>query len=179
MSRPTHLLKHEHRVIEQSLRALDGICLRLRAGEHVPVEVLLVILEFFRDFAGGFHHAREEELLFPALELLGIRGEDGVLGLIRGEHEVEQELIAELELAIGQHDKGNPASAARFIAAATRFREHLIRHMEQEDAVLFKLAEDMMNETAKTRLTLALMDGAREYARYEPLAASLEKNWAM
>ena len=34
MSRPTHTLKHEHRVIEKALRALEGIGMRLELNEN-------------------------------------------------------------------------------------------------------------------------------------------------
>lgn len=179
MSRPTHLLKHEHRVIEQALRAVAGICLRLRAGEDVPPEVLSEVLDFLRNFAGRFHHGREETLLFPELDRLGIRDQGGVLGIIRGEHLVEQRLMNELESAIVEHGKGSPRATAEFIEAATRLTDHLIRHMEEEDQVLFALAEEMMAEEAKTNLNQALLNGSADYARYEMVAARLERRWTV
>jgi Uncharacterized conserved protein len=46
MSRPTQILRHEHRVIEQALRALDGMCLNMKMGGNVPPEALYQILDF-------------------------------------------------------------------------------------------------------------------------------------
>jgi hypothetical protein len=34
MSRPTHLLRHEHRIIEQAIRALEGMCIRMQTGNR-------------------------------------------------------------------------------------------------------------------------------------------------
>ena len=49
MSRPTHLLRHEHRVIEQAMRALEGMCIRMMAGSDVPDEELSKLLDFIRN----------------------------------------------------------------------------------------------------------------------------------
>ena len=48
MSRPTHLLRHEHRVIEQAMRALEGMCFRIRAGDDPPGAELSKMLDFIR-----------------------------------------------------------------------------------------------------------------------------------
>src|SRR5262249_51591136 len=100
MSRPTHILRHEHRVIEQALRALDGICLKLKSGVNVPAEALCQILDFIQNFADRFHHAREVTYLFPALDQNGFQREGGAIGFLTREHDLERLLTAELELAI-------------------------------------------------------------------------------
>ena len=50
MSAPFHVLKHEHRVIEKVLRALEGVCFRLKAQEDVPVIDILQLLDFISGF---------------------------------------------------------------------------------------------------------------------------------
>ena len=63
MSRPTHLLKREHRVIEQAMRALEGMCLRMRTGGDAPNEELSKLLDFIRNHADRFHLKFAEEML--------------------------------------------------------------------------------------------------------------------
>lgn len=184
MSRPTHILRHEHRVIERSLRALDGMCLYLKSGRDVPPEALYQLLDFIQNFADRFHHAREEAYLFPALSQNGIQKEGGALGFLLSEHEIERLLMAELELAIGEYRCGDSAAVARFVESANQYREHLVRHMREEDAILFRLAEEVLDETVKTSIIKSFVQEEAQgsdgvVAKYERLAQELEKHWAV
>jgi hemerythrin-like domain-containing protein len=182
MSRPTHLLRHEHRVIEQAMRALDGICLRMRAGGSVPGEELSKLLDFIRNFADGFHHAKEERHLFPALEQIGIGDENGPLAYLRNQHETERRLLSELGRAVEEY-RDDPASAEKLVSAALQFKDHLIGHMQQEDAILFRLAEEMLDDQIKDSLIQSFAGKNAEAQditqRYEQLAEELEKAWAV
>jgi hemerythrin-like domain-containing protein len=179
MARPTHILKHEHRVIEQGLRALDGICLKLKTGDRVPAAALSQLLDFIQNFAIRFHHVREEAHLFPALRKVGIRDEGGALEFLRDEHQLEQRLLAELEFVIDEYGNGDEAAGRNFIQAATAFRDHLANHMQQEDAVLFNLAEELLDEPAKLALLHAFNNDQEGHARYEEMATILEREWAV
>ena len=182
MSRPTHLLRHEHRVIEQAMRALVGMCLRMRAGSSVPGEELSKLLDFIRNFADGFHHAKEEAHLFPALEQIGIEGENGPLAFLRSEHRTERRLLSELARAVEEY-RCDPASCEKFVSAALEFKDHLIGHMQHEDAILFRLAEEMLDDQIKDSLIHAFFGEDAEAQemtqRYEHLAEELEKAWAV
>ena len=180
MSRPTHILKHEHRVIERALRALDGMRMHPNSGGSVPPEALCQILDFIQNFADRFHHAREETYLFPALGNNGFQKESGALGFLTGEHETERLL----ELAIGEYRHGDSTAVDRFVEAAHLYREHMVGHMREEDAILFRLAEEVLDEAVKASLTQSFgreeaQDRDGTVARYERLAQELEKNWAV
>ncbi|MBI1760280.1 MAG: hemerythrin domain-containing protein [Acidobacteria bacterium] len=184
MSRPTHQLRHEHRVIEKVLRALDGICWRLENATPVPVPALRQTLDFLRHYADRLHHAKEEQHLFPLLEQSGIEDEHGALGFLRQEHTTERELLSELELALDEYQAGDPHASARFALAARQFSQHLLHHIQQEDALLFRLAEALLDEPDKEELTWSLLHaqgqvGAHEAQHYEQTAEALEKAWTI
>jgi len=171
-------------VIEQALRALDGICLNLKSGVNVPPEALSQILDFIQNFADRFHHTREETYLFPALGHNGFQMDGGALGFLTGEHETERMLTAELELAIGEYLHGDSPAVDRFVEAASLYREHMVDHMQEEDAILFPLVEEVLDETVKATLTQSFAQEEAQsndgmVARYERLAQELEKNWAV
>lgn len=182
MSRPTHLLKHQHRVIEQAMRALEGMCIRIRAGESVPDEEMSKLLFFIRDYADGFHHAKEEAHLFPVLIQAGIKDENGPLTFLRHEHETERRLLSELVQAVAEYQR-DPKSGEKFVAAALQFKDHLINHMQQEDAILFLLAEEMLEDQVKDSLIRALATEDNESQKmiqgYEKLAGELEQAWTV
>lgn len=182
MSRPTYPLKHEHRVIEQAMRALEGICLRMVAGEHPPDAELSKALDFILTFVDQHHHGKEEQYLFPALERIGVRNENGPLAFLREEHKMERKLLEELQLAVADYRR-NPAAKERFISAAHRFKDHLIEHMQQEDAILFRMAEEILDAGAKDSLAQTFAEvnanAAELVLHYEKLATELERTWAV
>jgi hemerythrin-like domain-containing protein len=182
MSRPTHQLRHEHRVIEQAMRALEGMCFIMQAGGSVPEGELSKLLNFIRNFADGFHHAKEETYLFPALEQAGIRDENGPLAFLRNEHETERILLSDLASAVNEY-RYDPTSSGKIVFTALQFKDHLIEHMEQEDAILFRLAEEMLDNGIKDSLThsFAIENAEKRFIanRYEMLAEELEKAWTV
>lgn len=184
MSRPTHFLRHEHRVIGQAVRALEGICLKLQSGEEVPPETLAQLLDFIWTYADQYHHGREEALLFPALEQQSVTAAGSSLGFLSYEHELERRLLMRLSEDIEAYREGRAKSRENVIAAAASYRDHLIRHLEGEDSILFRLAEEILDDETKDALSRSLAQpgeglSAGDVARYEELAAELERAWAM
>lgn len=184
MSRPFHILKHEHRIIERSLRALDGVCVRIEVGNRIPGDALLAIVDFITAFADRYHHRKEEMYLFPALERRGITREGGPLGAMEHEHQVERELIADLEQAIGLYKEGDVEAAQRFVEAARSFVGMLVGHIEKEDSILFRIGDEVLDDEEKAALVVSFKEtdsalGNRTLQDYERLASELEDKWAL
>jgi hemerythrin-like domain-containing protein len=179
-----HILKHEHRIIERVLRALEGVCYRLSFKETIPTEPLIEIVHFISEFVDGYHHAKEEAHLFPALQRQGIVRDGGPLGLIEHEHGVERDLIDELKIAIEGLKEVNEVSRKVFIERAHRYIKHLTNHMQQEDAILFRLAEELLDSSEAESLTKGFRQAEKEFGegavkQYEEVAANLEERWAV
>lgn len=184
MSGPFHVLKHEHRMIEQVVRALEGVCLRLEGDLNVPAEALSEISDFMTSFADGYHHKKEETLLFPALERCGITREGGALGAIEREHELERKLVGQFRLAIAEYKASDAQAISRFVEAARSFARMLIGHIEAEDSMLFRLGDEVLEEEDKAALmesfkTFEANNGLRPLAEYERKASELENEWAL
>lgn len=184
MARPTHTLKHEHRIIEQVLRGLEGICLRLELGEAVPLEAFIHTLDFVQIYADRFHHEKEEMHLFPALQQNGMQDEGGPLGFLKHEHHVERQLLIDLGVAVTDYRNGDSEAKHRIVENARNYSRHLLSHMRREDSILFLLAEEILDEPTKTAINYAFAKaehglGEKSVEHYEELAAQLEKDWAV
>lgn len=184
MSRPTHTLKHEHRIIEQALRGLEGICTRLELGEEVPLEAFNHLLDFVQIYADRFHHEKEELYLFPALQESGMQAEGGPLDFLKQEHHTERQLAIDLGVAITDFRHGQEQAKHRIVEIARNYSRHLLSHIRREDAILFMLAEEMLDEPAKTSLNYAFAKaensfGDKSVEHYEQMATDLEKAWAV
>jgi hemerythrin-like domain-containing protein len=183
MSRPFHILKHEHRIIERVLRALDGVCMRLEGREKVPAAVLQEIVRFITTFADRYHHGKEETFLFPALERRGIARE-GPLAVMEYEHQVERELISDLVQAIDMYKEGSIDAAQDFIVASRTYLQLLVGHIEKEDNILFRIGDEVLDDAEKRALAESFKEtdaalGDLSLEDYELLATSLEEKWAV
>jgi hemerythrin-like domain-containing protein len=184
MPRPTHLLKHEHRVIEQAMRALEGLCVRLELNEEIPVKALIQIFDFFQIYADRFHHEKEEMFLFPALRKAGIENENGPLSFLAEEHLTERNLLAELGAAITEYRQHSENAHLQIIELARNYSQHLLGHLLREDGILFTLAEEILDEATKTEIHQVFIEsesalGTYSVSYYEKLACELEESWSV
>jgi len=179
----THNLKHEHRVIERALRALDGMCAKIDSGETVPAESISELFEFLSTFGHLYHHGKEEKYLFPALLREGVAPRGGATDALAREHDQERSLISELGRAVDSYVEGNAGSRASFVKIARQYVNLMVEHFQKEDRALFRLANDFLDDAAKEDLgrkfreaEVELGSGSRQ--RYEQMAANLESRWA-
>jgi hemerythrin-like domain-containing protein len=179
----TYNLKHEHRVIERALRALDGMCVRIEAGDTVPSESIAELFQFLSNFGDRFHHGKEEKYLFPALLREGVAPRGGATDALAREHDLERRLIGELGRAVDSYAQGNTESRAAFVKTARQYVELMVEHFQKEDRALFRLADDFLDEPAKEDLARKFLEAEAELGpgsrqAYEHLAAELENKWA-
>lgn len=183
MMHPLRTLKHDHRVIERALRALEGVCVRLQWGQQVPPEVLSQLVDFISEFADRYHHGKEETYLFPVLQRHRITRDGGALAVIEHEHRIESELTAEMHRAIDGYIDVDPEASQLFVEAARRYTEHLLGHIDKEDAILLRLADEILDEEDKTSLMEGFGKAEAElgvgaYEKFERIASELEHSWA-
>ena len=179
----THTLKHEHRVIERALRALDGMCARLEAGQAVPHQSITELFEFLSTFGDRYHHGKEEKFLFPALLREGIAMRGGATDVLRREHELERRLIAELGRTVDSYSPQKAESRAPLAKAGREYVDLMVEHFQKEDRALFRLANEFLDESVKEDLSRKFNEAEAELGlssrqKYEQLATELETRWA-
>ena len=138
--RATQLLREEHELILRGLRVLMALADRAARGVEVPAKAVSEALEFFTQFADTHHHHKEEQILFPALEEAGLPSEGGPVGVMLHEHVLGRELIAALRAAAPQAD-GDAAGRTRFADTARAYTALLSGHIDKENHVLFRMAD--------------------------------------
>ncbi len=163
---------------------MEGMSTRIALGEEIPAESLSRLMDFISGFADRFHHRKEEEILFPALRSQGIGEDGGALEVMHRQHEVERDLIGELRLVVEALGNGNEAASQLFVDDARRFTDLLTTHIELEDSVLFRLADEVLEEEDKKSILEAFRRAAEELGlaaleKYEKAASDLEQTWAL
>lgn len=106
-------------------------------------------LHFHAEFNDKLHHAREEALLFPALEAGGLSPGTGPTAMLRAEHERCRFWRSRIEQALTADDR------ARLQAATFGFLEFERQHILKENQILFPLARQLLRPTAVAMLQSA------------------------
>lgn len=60
MPTPVEILRHQHRIIEKVLIAIEGPSGKIEQGEAVAPDALSQVIAFIREFADGCHHQRRK-----------------------------------------------------------------------------------------------------------------------
>ncbi|MBK6688447.1 MAG: hemerythrin domain-containing protein [Deltaproteobacteria bacterium] len=162
-------LRAEHVLIERVVGSLQTW-----AGARVRGEADAsdgpAFLRFFRLYAGRYHHAREEQLLFPALIEHGeVPADRGPIPALLHDHRAMAELLDALALALD-----DPEVLARH---ADAYGRALLHHVDAENGVLFPECEARLGRSGAPDLpdrkpdpeeAAAQEEGARLAERHPP-----------
>lgn len=149
----TQQLKDEHQGVLLSLSILEKINLKLKKGEKVDSKHLEQLLEFIRVFVDKCHHGKEEDLLFPAMEKVGIPNEGGPIGMMLEEHNLGRNYVKNFAQAVEDFKKGDPKAGKKIIQNTSGYIALLKDHIDKEDNILYMIADaHLSNKTQKDLL---------------------------
>lgn len=151
----TEELKKEHEAIKLMLGILDEMSARLEAGESLNPEHLDGVVEFIQVFADKCHHAKEEDILFPAMERAGIQRERGPIGVMLYEHGEGRKFVQGMKAAVERYKSGDEAAAGAIAANARKYTELLMDHIHKEDNILYPMADNRLSPEDGERLAEA------------------------
>jgi hemerythrin-like domain-containing protein len=156
----TDILMQEHRIIEQALAGLEGMAALAERERRLDGGHARQVVAFIRGYADKRHHAKEEDLLFVAMEAMGFSRQAGPLAVMLHEHEVGRALVGRMANAIEQASAGQPEALAAFADSAKQFASLLRGHIQKEDNILYPMADDALSPETQERLVT-------EFARAE------------
>ncbi len=138
----TQVLRREHEIICDALRLLDTAATRLQQGTPGAAEASRRLLEFFRSFADENHHGKEEGILFPALATVGLGPDGGPVAMMLSEHDEGRQLLRSCGEALASLD--DRTTRQRFGEAARRYISLLSQHIDKENEILFRMADQLL-----------------------------------
>jgi hemerythrin-like domain-containing protein len=141
MTHPVDELYDEHRLIERMLSELEQ---RLAAQTALPCDFVETALDFFRTFADGLHHHKEEKALFPALESAGVPSDGGPVAVMLYEHTLGRQCLATIRECLPAARGGSASAEADIRRAAGDYIDLLRRHIWKEDNILFMIARNRL-----------------------------------
>ena len=138
---PTDVLSQEHRIIEARLTALELEIARISSGAPFELRFFEEALDFFRNFADGCHHAKEENLLFPRMSQRGVPQNGGPIGVMLAEHEQGRGYLRAVRENLEAAAAGSEAARAAVFQNAGDYIDMLRHHIFKEDNILFRMGK--------------------------------------
>jgi len=147
----TQQLKDEHEAVSIMLRILEKVCEKSETAGSIDKKHFEGILEFLKVFVDKCHHGKEEELLFPALEDAGIP-KYGPISVMLHEHEISRVYVRAMSQSYSAYMTGDRSSSKDIIENAHGYIALLKSHIENENNILFVIADNRLSEQKQDEL---------------------------
>ena len=141
--KPSQILSDEHKNILFMLDILKKQNISLQNGNKPSPDDLTKIVNFLRYYADKYHHAKEEDILFPKYESVGVPAQ-GPIGVMLDEHVIGRQHIEGMLKAIEEMKAGHNSQNS-FIIHANQYSSLLQGHIFKEDNILYPMGDEKMN----------------------------------
>ena len=145
MQKAIEVLMNEHRLIEQALGSLETYAVEVRAGLAPARQIVGEYASFFRGFADGCHHGKEEDVLFRRLLERGFPRQSGPLAVMYHEHELGRAHVGALSGIAERPGSVQTPEVEALLASADAFVPLLRQHILKEDRILYPMALDVLS----------------------------------
>ena len=175
----TQVLVDEHQLILRMIGLLEKNAPETMAGRYLNWQFYLDGIDFIRNYADRFHHAKEEDVLFTALVDNGMPKENSPVAAMLLEHDQGRGYVRSMDAAVQEAQAGR-TDACRLIAANALAYAALLRdHIDKEDTILYPLAERVIPETMRAAIQEGYQAAAAQVAdgfggHYEAVVAKYE-----
>jgi hemerythrin-like domain-containing protein len=178
MTTPIEKLKAEHQIILRGIGLLEDGADRLERGDIVAPEFFTLAIDFIRNYADKYHHAKEEDILFIRMGEHGFTSNSGPIAVMLYEHEKGRLYISNLAQATDQFASKNGGPTLDIIQNARNYAELLRQHIHKEDMVLYPMAENILGAEGVNSMQPAFQKVEEEQkgveAKYIDLLKKLE-----
>ncbi len=172
------ILMEEHRLIERVMKILTV------AAEQIEVdyETFEKIIDFIRNYADKFHHAKEEGELFPLIENKGIPKNGGPIGMMLHEHDQGRNYVKSMEDSLIKYKEGDKSQSNVISRNALDFVDLLEAHIRKEDNILYPMSSRVLSNQDKISLAQRFKDiETKEWVgiteKYQKTVNDLEKKF--
>jgi hemerythrin-like domain-containing protein len=172
-------LEEEHKLISRVVRLLPEVRRDVETGT-VDEHVLSDIIQFFSEFTNGFHHAKEEDQLFPILVQQGVSPKGCPLGALTFEHQQGHSLMIGLNAAVRRYQEGDSEAIKTISEILKNMAELYTDHIWKEDYLLLPMSEKVLSGTDREALAKDFAGVQEKFGsdfleQYESIVERLEK----
>lgn len=175
----TQALVDEHKLILRMIALLERNAPRTAEGDYTNWQFYLDGVDFIRNYADRFHHAKEEDVLFEALVTNGMPRANSPITAMLMEHDQGRAYVGAMETAAREALAGKARQETAIAENALAYAELLRGHIGKEDEILYPLAERVIPDTMRDGIiegyaAAEARTPADFTARYEAAVAAYE-----
>lgn len=175
--KPTEILSEEHKYILKIANALTKECNSLDSGKKLDKTFFETAIDFIKNYADKFHHAKEEDILFKEFDKCTEEGcvQCNPTQQMLYEHDLGRGFVKGMAEGLKANDKTKVAENAR--GYAQLIQEHIFK----EDNILYPMAEQALNESMQKEILKKFEQAeSKKFAKgmsekYEGIADEFEK----
>lgn len=117
-------------------------------------ENLELVINLIQSFADGFHHAKEEDILFPLMVKRGLSYEEGPISLMLQDHKMTRMFVIGMKKGIALIKAGNLSALPDLYSDMQGYINILRIHIGRENNLLFKMADKVFTPEDQTDMLL-------------------------
>lgn len=179
----TTTLRSEHNHILAMIACLVSACKAAEIEDVFDSDTFHAGLDFIQNYADAWHHAKEEGLLFPALEAAGLPRGGGPIAVMLKEHELGRTYVRQIGKNLEAATNGDPSALQIVLRFTLAYAELLTQHIQKENNILFNMADQMLLPEEQERLqqeyknVILTSASAKSGEYFEGVVAKLCKRW--
>ncbi len=148
MNTATTNLKNDHMHILHLLRLMSNM-VKTSDSEISHIET---VVDLVKNYADKFHHAKEEDLLFPLMSHKGFSKNHGPIAVMLHEHELGRRYLKGIQDSIPLFINGEKSALQKIYENMNAYIELLSNHIDKENNILFRMADDILDENEQQNL---------------------------
>jgi len=181
----TTILRSEHEHILAMIACLRSACVAAGEPGGFDAETFRTGVDFIRNYADAWHHAKEEDLLFPALEDSGMPREGGPIAVMLHEHVLGRTYVKQIADNLDAAAAGDDGARQMVLRFTLAYANLLSQHIQKENNILFNMADQILMPEEHERLeqtyetTVPAGANADTGKHYEGVVAKLCERWGV
>ena len=163
----TQVMVEEHQLILRMISLVEQNTTLVEKGAFSNWTFFLDAIDFIRNYADRFHHAKEEDVLFVELVKNGMPEKQSPIEAMHIEHDQGRDFVRNLEAAAQKVLAGETEQIPAIISNARGYAALLRGHIEKEDTVLYPLAERILPEEVRSGMLQSYDDAEQKTPELE------------
>jgi len=151
----TQVMVEEHKLILRMIGLVERNTAQMEAGKFRDWQFYLDAIDFIRNFADRFHHAKEEDVLFAALVANGMPAQNSPVAAMLMAHDQGRAFVRAMEEGAQKALDGESGQIPLIAENARGYAALLRDHIDKEDTILYPLAERVLPEEPRTAMVAA------------------------
>jgi hemerythrin-like domain-containing protein len=148
MKSATQNLENDHVYILRLIDVMESITYL----DSPDINDLETIVYLIKNYADGFHHEKEENLLFPLMEHKGFSPNQGPVAVMLNEHTQGRNYVKGMVEGIDLYKNGNQQAISTIYTNMRGYISLLRSHISKENNVLFRMADNVLTESEQQEL---------------------------